>query len=183
LPKATWPAPLSRSVTPWQGHQPRGGMEIRRIRREEWAQFRSLRLSALSDAPYAFASSFAEEERQPDEQWQEWAQASIFIASHQGEWIGMAGAHRDEDPGIVVVWGMWVDPRRRRSGLGRRLLGAVIDWARAQGARRLRLGVTDSNEPAVSFYLANGFVPTGQREPLRSNPSLMEIEMERDVVP
>lgn len=43
--------------------------------------------------------------------------------------------------------------------------------------------MTESNEAAVRFYETHGFVPTGRREPLRSDPSLSEIEMERDLAP
>jgi GNAT superfamily N-acetyltransferase len=41
----------------------------------------------------------------------------------------MVGAYPDEDRNVLVIFGMWVDPEGRRSGVGRRLLGEVIEWA------------------------------------------------------
>ena len=37
--------------------------------------------------------------------------------------------------------------------------------------RELRLGVVDGNSAAVRLYQQTGFEPTGEREPLRSDPS------------
>lgn len=158
-----------------------GEIEIRRLRPEEWERYRDLRLRALAEAPYAFSSTLSEEEGLPDEQWREWARGTVLIATEDDRWIGMLGAFPDDDPNVLVVFGMWVDPKLRGSGIGRRLLDEAIDWARAQRARRLRLWVSESNELAVRLYLANGFVATGRRQPLPSDQSLTEIELDREV--
>jgi ribosomal-protein-alanine N-acetyltransferase len=54
-------------------------------------------------------------------------------------------------------------PDRRREGLGRELVRAVIASSRARGARRLFLEVRRSNEQALGLYLATGFVESGRR--------------------
>ena len=54
---------------------------------------------------------------------------------------------------------MWTAPTHRRQGVGRLLVGAILDWARQRGARTLRLMVTSNNEPAISFYQRLGFTP------------------------
>ena len=56
-----------------------------------------------------------------------------------------------------------VSPARRRRGVGRTLLGAVIDRARAVGARTLFLEVGADNGPARSLYAAAGFACIGRR--------------------
>ena len=78
-----------------------------------------------------------------------------------------------------MLWGMWVDPSARRRGLGRELVEAVAAWARHCGARRLRLAVTDcdASRPAASLYRGLGFVETGEREELASDPSLIVLVM------
>jgi ribosomal protein S18 acetylase RimI-like enzyme len=43
---------------------------------------------------------------------------------------------------------------QRRQGIGRRLLEAIEDVARAQGCRRLWLVTTNDNAPALAFYRA-----------------------------
>jgi GNAT superfamily N-acetyltransferase len=45
----------------------------------------------------------------------------------------------------------------RRQGIGRRLLDAIEELARAQGRRRLWLVTTNDNRPAISFYRGMGW--------------------------
>lgn len=52
---------------------------------------------------------------------------------------------------------MWVSPHRRRAGIGRELLSAILAWAREQGATRAALWVTAANEPARLLYERDGF--------------------------
>ncbi|MFZ0106430.1 MAG: GNAT family N-acetyltransferase [Thiobacillus sp.] len=48
----------------------------------------------------------------------------------------------------------------RGNGLGRALLNAVLDWARAQGAVRAQLLADLDNAPALAFYERVGWQPT-----------------------
>ncbi len=52
-----------------------------------------------------------------------------------------------------------VDPRRRRAGHGAALLGQVLAWGAARGARRAYLQVLRANAPAVRLYERFGFRP------------------------
>ncbi|NJM35835.1 MAG: GNAT family N-acetyltransferase [Rhodomicrobium sp.] len=58
----------------------------------------------------------------------------------------------------IYLQDLYVDDRRRASGLGRRLVGAVAHRAAAQGASYLRLSVDAANEGAAAFYGRLGFV-------------------------
>ena len=55
----------------------------------------------------------------------------------------------------------------------------------AAGGRRIRghdamyLWVAEANEPARRLYERYGFTPTGDRQPLPSNPAVPEIRMRR----
>jgi ribosomal protein S18 acetylase RimI-like enzyme len=57
---------------------------------------------------------------------------------------------------------MWVDPRARGRGVGDALVGKVVQWARAQGARRVVLDVRESNLPAIGLYARHGFCDVGR---------------------
>ena len=57
-----------------------------------------------------------------------------------------------------------VHPSHRREGIGRRLVEATIELARAHGRTRLTLETTPRMLAAQAMYAAMGFVPTGQRE-------------------
>ncbi len=53
-----------------------------------------------------------------------------------------------------------VDAAWRGRGLGRALLDAALDWARAQGATRAQLLADLDNAPALAFYRKLGWQPT-----------------------
>lgn len=55
-----------------------------------------------------------------------------------------------------------VAPSHMRRGIGRRLLDAFLDRARADGAGRVHLEVRDGN-PAIAMYRASGFAIAGRR--------------------
>jgi ribosomal protein S18 acetylase RimI-like enzyme len=141
-----------------------------------------------ADSPNAFGESLAEARAMPLERWRarakrlaEGAQAVGFVATETGRVVGFiagfVGQYRDgathgEARDTVTLTRAWVDPQVRRTGVGRALARAVEDWACDKGARMLELQVTENNGPAIQFYESLGFVDTGRREPLLSNPAL-----------
>ena len=52
---------------------------------------------------------------------------------------------------------LFVSPQARRGGLGRALVAAAIDRARARGCRRIALDTAERNEAAVPLYRSFGF--------------------------
>jgi ribosomal protein S18 acetylase RimI-like enzyme len=52
---------------------------------------------------------------------------------------------------------LYVSPAARGSGLGRALVAATIERARARGARRIELDTAERNEAAVKLYTSFGF--------------------------
>jgi ribosomal protein S18 acetylase RimI-like enzyme len=82
-----------------------------------------------------------------------------------------------DQPEIAQLISMWVDPARRRSGVGTSLVDAVVRWARGRGARRIQLWVTDTNHQAISLYARAGFARTERVQPLPSNPALQQVLM------
>lgn len=165
-------------------------MNIRRIRADEGERLRAIRLSALADAPSAFGSTLAEEQDLPLEHWTRYAAESagsdksvIFVAEEEDQWHGMIrGFVHEKYSEIVRMASMWVDPARRRSGIGAMLVERVAAWAGERGARRLQLWVTETNHAARSLYARQGFAVTTQTKPLPSNPSLQEILMVRELI-
>ena len=167
------------------------GAEIRRVRAGEWAAYRQARLAALAEAPYAFSTTLDQESAKDDAYWQDRAAHGIpmFIAWQDGEPAGLAGAFVVPDGelprGVRRAWhlvSMWVSPSARGSGLAERLVQAVADAARANGATRLILWVTDVNERARAFYGRLGFLPTGARQLVRPDePDHWEEERSLDL--
>lgn len=75
------------------------------------------------------------------------------------------------------------DPRRRRQGLGRAMLGRILAHATAAGCRRILLEVAAGNAPAVQLYEAAGFVRIGRRERYYAAPVDDALVLERTLGP
>ena len=154
-------------------------VEARRARASDWEALRQLRLRALADAPDAFASTLDAELALPAEVWRQRAEggpaSATFIAGQDGVDVGLAGVFAEADPpGRMHLISMWVDPRHRRQGVARALIDLVIGWAAERRASEVVLWVADQNDAARRLYERLGFRPTGERQPLPSNPARTE---------
>jgi ribosomal protein S18 acetylase RimI-like enzyme len=160
-------------------------MAVRVLQEEEWERARDLRLWAVADAPEAFARSLEEEEGLSESDWRERLAPTEshvwFVETTDDEFVGMAAGLVDDTSKTAYLFGMWVEPGRRRSGIGTRLIETVIEWAQARGAVRIELEVNEATRPAVALYQACGFTPTGQSRPLPSDPSATVLEMARKI--
>lgn len=158
---------------------------VRRFAAHEWQTYRSLRLRALAESPNAFARTHAEEAAFPTERWSARLESAgdttsefPLVAELSGEPVGLAwGRIEPFTRGEVHVYQMWVAPEARGHGIGRALLEAIVEWARASNARSVSLGVTCGDTPANHLYRAVGFEPTGAPEPLRPGTALLAQQM------
>jgi len=148
--------------------------------------FKAIRLRALLDTPTAFGSTHAKEIQLSDADWQrravQWnGERSVgYLAVDDQITCGIAACYLDIDDATKAhLVSMWVAPTHRKSGVGKRLVNAVIDWALSKQASALYLMVTCNNDPAIAFYERLGFVRTGYTEPYPNDPALVEYEMRR----
>lgn len=65
--------------------------------------------------------------------------------------------------GELEILNVAVLPERRRRGLGRRLLGLLLQVARKMGITRAVLEVRTGNVPAIALYEGLGFAQVGLR--------------------
>jgi ribosomal protein S18 acetylase RimI-like enzyme len=164
-------------------------MTVRRLRADEAALFKTLRLRALADAPDAFAHTHAEISTKPEAYWQELTLSVtepgrhvMFVAEVDDTPLGMAfGLVDREVPTRAHLGGMWVDPGARQRGCGRALSDAVIAWAQERGFAAIALWVTEGNKAAIMLYERLGFALTGRRDHLPHNVRLAILEMERSL--
>lgn len=161
-------------------------ISLKPITTEEVSLYKAVRLRALRDTPTAFGSTFARESLFSDADWLRRAAgrtdvASIgYLALEDGEGCGLVGGFlEDEDPTQAHLVSMWTAPTHRRRGVGRLLVGAVLEWARRQKAETLRLTVTSNNSVAIRFYEGRGFTMTGEAQPYPNDPALVEFGMSR----
>jgi len=118
-------------------------LRIDRLSPPDDQRSRSIRLRALQDAPDSFGSTFAAEVTFTQEDWRrrlERSDAVTFVASEEGDDTGIVvGVADPEHPGEAVLVSMWVAPETRGRRVGEALVQAVIDWARSEGYKAVRL--------------------------------------------
>lgn len=91
--------------------------------------------------------------------------AAVFVAEDESGIVGRLSLARDEHPASshVADLGLMVAASHRRQGIGRALLEAAVEWARAARVRKLELHVFPHNEPAIALYEDFGFEHEGYR--------------------
>ncbi len=144
---------------------------MRRIRADEGAQLKALRLRALAEEPEAFGESVAEAAARDEAEYAARARAASdgdrrawFSAELVPEPRSAAGAvavglamGRRRPPDTCMVFSVWVADAARGQGVGRALVDAIAGWARSWGAITLVLWVYRANQPAIRFYERLGF--------------------------
>ncbi len=58
---------------------------------------------------------------------------------------------------MAEIGAVMVDESLRGKGLGRRLVGGLMGWARAQGAEQAYLQVDQANPVAIGLYASMGY--------------------------
>lgn len=125
--------------------------ELGRLDRATWSP-----LHAVMPEPQPPYGPFFDERHSPDDH---------LVAELDGRVVGYvrlafptplaANAH------VRQIQGLAVSDAARGSGVGRALVRAAIDRARADGARRITLRVLGHNTPARTLYEGEGFVVEG----------------------
>jgi RimJ/RimL family protein N-acetyltransferase len=89
----------------------------------------------------------------------------LLVAEASGLIVGVLGLRGDQRPQRTHVgaFGMSVARQWRRSGVGTKLLDAMLTWAAAHGLRRVELEVLANNEGAIALYRRAGFALEGTK--------------------
>lgn len=143
---------------------------------DDWRAVREVRLRALADSPDAFGVTLQEALAQTEAVWRDRLRGSnpTLLALDEDRPVGMGGGFLPPGTDVAWIWGMWIAPERRGTGLGRRIVDELVRWAQGTG-RVVHLHVAEGNDRARALYVSSGFVATGQWEPLRDeSPVLIE---------
>ena len=137
---------------------------IRRLRSDDAASFKVIRLEALKANPELLRSTFELEDKL-DVTWfaARLEDAHMVGAFRDGELVGTAGfSIQQGEPNAHKgrLFGMYVRSSLRNLGLGRLLLSAVLDVAR-ENVELIQLSVVKENRPAQWLYESAGFLEFG----------------------
>ncbi|MGI8647633.1 MAG: GNAT family N-acetyltransferase [Acidimicrobiales bacterium] len=156
------------------------GAVIRRVAPAEWELLRTVRLAALQDAPFAFESTYERELAFTEADWRLLLTTFVgFIAWMNDQPVGLVFGGRFEGAATHEreLFSMWVSPDQRGTKVAMELVTAVKMWAKDDGAEVLALWVNDGNDRAFRFYKKLCFTPTGKREPLVIDPTVIAAEL------
>lgn len=145
-------------------------VEIVHTSSSDWDRIRRVRLTALRDAPDSFGTRYEDAVALPEATWRERAAdptRRTLLATNRDEHgrsqdLGMVLVASTGDPASAGLYGMWVAPHARGSGIGASLLREALRMASGLGYARMILDVCDHNEPAIRLYEGMGFEPTGR---------------------
>lgn len=159
-------------------------LTITPLTEDDWRLWRTLRLEALREAPYAFGSTLAEWQGTGDteERWRRrLATVPLNIIAHLDETpAGMAGAYAPNEARIAELISMWVAPFARGRGVGNALIDAVAAWAMQRDASSIALAVREQNRRAIALYERNGFAACTD-PPIPSDDCSCEMWMIREL--
>jgi RimJ/RimL family protein N-acetyltransferase len=139
-------------------------IEIRQLTPGDAAVYRSIRLEGLKQSPEAFGSTFEAEFTKPLAWFFERLSSSVvFGAIIDGKILGVAGfavRREEKEAHKGLLWGMYVRPEARGAGIARRVVEAIIAYARPS-VELIQLSVVVGNEQARRLYARLGFVEYG----------------------
>jgi ribosomal protein S18 acetylase RimI-like enzyme len=145
----------------------RSSFTVRRLGAADLDAFRLIRLEGLRNDPEAFGSTFEKESSEPGQYFIERLSRSAVFGGFAGDrLVGVAGFYFFEDTKSRhkgVLWGMYVMPEARGSGLATELVGTLLEHA-GKEVEQVQLTVTASNGRARRFYERMGFVQYGLEE-------------------
>lgn len=143
---------------------------VRALGEEDWQVYREARLAALRESPEAFVAGYDEESAYDEEFWRERMRRSRrMLAERDGRALGVVGVGQGREPNghVGELFGLWVTPQARGTGVAWRLVEAGAAQAREDGRTHLAYWVGTDNGRAVAFASSFGFRPTDTRRPMR----------------
>ena len=146
-------------------------ISVRVLSESEWSLYREIRLRALAQSPSAFTASLADEADRGESFWRDRMTGSYRLLAERDqvpEGIVSLGVY-EEDPSAAEVFGLYVVPEARGTGVSWRLVEAAAALATQNGYEQLYYWVGTDNGRAIGFAKNFGFRLSGYRRPSRAS--------------
>jgi GNAT superfamily N-acetyltransferase len=144
---------------------------VRVLDESEWSVYRDVRLRALAESPGSFAATLAEEADREEQFWRDRMTRSQRLLAERGpapQGIVSLGPY-EQEPSAAEVFGLYVIPEARGTGVSWRLVEAAAALATQQACLQLYYWVGTDNGRAIGFAQNFGFRTTDYRRPSRSS--------------
>jgi ribosomal protein S18 acetylase RimI-like enzyme len=144
--------------------------DIRILNSSDLDQIRCLRLQGVLESPAAFGQSVDEFKQMSDAELLSWIGPTddkfvVGAISLDGTLVGMMGLTREpclRTRHKAKLWGVYVRPESRGSGISRQLLRYLLDnVSRLPGLRQINLAVATPQVAAQTLYRSFGFIEFG----------------------
>jgi GNAT superfamily N-acetyltransferase len=144
-------------------------ISVRVLDESEWSLYRDIRLRALAESPGSFTATLADEADRDEQFWRDRMTRSYLLLAERGELPqGIVSLGPDEqDPTAAEVFGLYVVPDARSTGVSWRLVEVTADLAIQAGYTQLYYWVGTDNARAIGFGKNFGFRTTDRRRPAR----------------
>lgn len=106
--------------------------------------------------------------------------AVYLVAREDGQVVGYGGMRFVLDE--FYVDNIAVAAQRRRQGVGRALVAALVERARAGGGAFITLEVRASNQGAMALYAEQGFAVAGRRRGFYTHPKEDALLMTKELL-
>ena len=144
---------------------------VRVLDESEWPLYRDVRVRALAESPDAFTATLADEADREDQFWRDRMTRSYRLLAERGsasQGIVSLGPY-EQDPSAAEVFGLYVVPDARGTGVAWRLVEAAAALATQKGYPQLYYWVGTDNARAIGFAKNFGFRTTSYRRPSRGS--------------
>ena len=111
--------------------------------------------------------------------------AVTILTARDGETLTGCVAVTRKDASLAYLGMLCVLPKLQSAGLGRRLLDAAEDLARADGIAAMEMTVIDSRTSLIAWYERRGYAFTGERRPfpVPRDPPITFVVLEKPLSP
>jgi ribosomal protein S18 acetylase RimI-like enzyme len=141
-------------------------IEVKTISPDRWSEARELRLQALKTELIAFGSSYEEEEKLSEVEWQRRIKNNLFAVSDDGKLVGSITYlfnDRLKTKHVARIFGVYVDPSYRGRGVGRKLLDRALELIQEnKDIVKVQLMVNPKQLAALQLYKKIGFEVVGE---------------------
>ncbi len=93
----------------------------------------------------------------------------VFVAVNDTEIVGVLALTPTQNPKVLELEKLFVDPAHQRRRIGPALVEQAIAYAQENGYSTLRLSTWEASKPSQKLYESMGFTPTGERSQSRYN--------------